>query len=211
MKLYENIRALRKALGLSQEELAILTGYTSRSSIAKIENGGVDLSQSKIEAFAKALHTTPQKLMDDDYTGYEDEDIYTKSGIDFFRIPLYSPICCGDGGFNEDNILEYVPVPSKGLSNPDNYFCQIADGNSMIDAGIDNGDLLVFEKVNRIDTGSIGCFCVDENTAMCKKYTVVNNIVMLMPMNSDYEPVIVDPLDSCFRCIGRLRKVIKDF
>lgn len=211
MKLYENIRYLRKALGLSQDELASLTGYTSRSSIAKIESGAVDLSQSKIEAFAKALHTTPQKLMDDDYTGYEDADIYRKSGIDFFRIPLYSPICCGDGDFNEDNIIEYVPVPSKGLSSPDNYFCQKAEGESMSDAGINTGDLLVFEKVSRVDTGVIGCFCVDENKAMCKKYTVVNNIIMLMPMNSGFNPVIVDPLNACFRCIGRLRKVIKDF
>lgn len=211
MKLYENIRYLRKALGLSQDELASLTGYTSRSSIAKIESGAVDLSQSKIEAFAKALHTTPQKLMDDDYTGYEDADIYRKSGIDFFRIPLYSSICCGDGGFNEDNIIEYVPVPSKGLSSPDNYFCQKACGESMSDAGINTGDLLVFEKVSRVDTGVIGCFCVDENKAMCKKYTVVDNVIMLMPMNSGFNPVIVDPLNACFRCIGRLRKVIKDF
>ena len=211
MKLYENIRYLRKALGLSQDELASLTGYTSRSSIAKIESGAVDLSQSKIEAFAKALHTTPQKLMDDNYTGYEDADIYRKSGIDFFRIPLYSPICCGDGGFNEDNIIEYVPVPSKGLSSPDNYFCQKAEGESMSDAGINTGDLLVFEKVSRVDTGVIGCFCVDENKAMCKKYTVVDNVIMLMPMNSGFNPVIVDPLNACFRCIGRLRKVIKDF
>lgn len=210
MKLYENIKQLRKRLGMSQEELALLTGYTSRSSIAKIENGGVDLSQSKIEAFAKALHTTPQKLMDYDYSDLE-EDIYKKSGIDFFRVPLYSPICCGDGGFNEDNILEYVPVPSKGLSNPENYFGQIADGDSMKDAGISSGDLLVFEKTSAISVGTIGCFCVDENKAMCKKYTIVNNMVMLMPMNSDFEPIIIDPVDGYFRCIGKLKKVIKDF
>ena len=207
----EIIKMLRTSRGLTQEELGNVIGV-QKSAIAKYEKGRVEnLKRASIEKLATFFGVSPSYILGINDGDQNEENMYKQSGIDFFRIPLYSPICCGDGGFNEDNILEYVPVPSKGLSNPDNYFCQIADGNSMIDAGIDNGDLLVFEKVNRIDTGCIGCFCVDENTAMCKKYTVVNNIVMLMPMNSDYEPVIVDPLDSCFRCIGRLRKVIKDF
>lgn len=63
LELYRNIKKLREEKGMSQDELARLTGYTSRSSIAKIEKGDVDLQQSKILAFAKALGTTPGKLM----------------------------------------------------------------------------------------------------------------------------------------------------
>ena len=62
-KLYENIKNRRNALGMTQQELAEKMGYTNRSSIAKIENGAVDLSQSKIIQFAKALETTPSELM----------------------------------------------------------------------------------------------------------------------------------------------------
>lgn len=61
--LYENIRARRLALGMSQGDLAQEMGYTSRSTIAKIESGENDITQSKIEAFAKALKTTPATLM----------------------------------------------------------------------------------------------------------------------------------------------------
>lgn len=61
--LYENIKKLREQKGMSQDELAELTGYTSRSSIAKIEKGLVDLQQSKIIAFAKALGVSPSELM----------------------------------------------------------------------------------------------------------------------------------------------------
>lgn len=61
--LYKNIKQLREEKNLSQDDLAKLTGYTSRSSIAKIEKGEVDLPQSKIIAFASALGTTPGKLM----------------------------------------------------------------------------------------------------------------------------------------------------
>lgn len=59
---YENIRRLRKEKGLSQKELADLTGYTDRSSIAKLEKGLIDLPQSKLKIFAKALGTTVQEL-----------------------------------------------------------------------------------------------------------------------------------------------------
>lgn len=61
--LYKNIKKLREELNMSQDDLARLTGYTSRSSIAKIEKGEVDLPQSKIIAFASALKTTPGQLM----------------------------------------------------------------------------------------------------------------------------------------------------
>lgn len=65
--LYKNIKELREEKGLSQDELAKMTGYTNRSSITKIEKGEVDLPRSKILAFAQALGTSPGKL-----TGWED-------------------------------------------------------------------------------------------------------------------------------------------
>ena len=61
--LYNNIKNLRLKLGMSQEELAQKTGYKSRTSIAKIEKGIVDLPQSKIPLFAKALNTTSTDLV----------------------------------------------------------------------------------------------------------------------------------------------------
>lgn len=63
LKLYENIKRYRMAAKLSQAELAKRTGYTDRSSIAKIEKGLVDLSQSKIKQFAEALGVTQGDLM----------------------------------------------------------------------------------------------------------------------------------------------------
>lgn len=63
LQLYKNIKMLREEKGLSQDELAKLCGYTSRSSIAKIEKWEVDLQNSKILLFANALGTTPGKLM----------------------------------------------------------------------------------------------------------------------------------------------------
>ena len=63
MILYDNIKKYRLEANLTQEQLAYLTGYGDRSSIAKIEKGLVDISQSKLELFAKVLHVTPGQLM----------------------------------------------------------------------------------------------------------------------------------------------------
>lgn len=61
------IRLLREKNNLTQDELAIKSGYTSRSSINKIESGLVDIPQTKIYAIASALNVSPAYLM-----GWED-------------------------------------------------------------------------------------------------------------------------------------------
>ena len=90
LTLYKNIKRLREQLGMSQDELAEKTGYTSRSSIAKIEKGLVDLQQSKIISFAIALGVTPSHLMgwDDQPTtmaAHFDGDEYTEAELEDIR------------------------------------------------------------------------------------------------------------------------------
>ena len=77
LALYKNIKARRLELKMSQDRLAELTGYKDRSSIAKIEKGEVDLAESKIREFAKALKITPQELM-----GWDDPDETEKMQTD---------------------------------------------------------------------------------------------------------------------------------
>lgn len=62
LALYKNIKARRLELKMSQDRLAELTGYKDRSSIAKIEKGEVDLAESKIREFAKALKLLRKNL-----------------------------------------------------------------------------------------------------------------------------------------------------
>lgn len=57
------IRERREALKMTQTDLAMLTGYSDKTAISKIENCHSDLTQSKILTFAKALHTSHQYLM----------------------------------------------------------------------------------------------------------------------------------------------------
>jgi transcriptional regulator with XRE-family HTH domain len=76
MNIGSRIKSRREELGFSQEDLAKLLGYKSRSSINKIEMGINDITQHKIVSFAKALQTTPAYLMgwDDDSSSMKKND-----------------------------------------------------------------------------------------------------------------------------------------
>lgn len=202
------IKMLRENKNISQEELGNVLGVSDKT-ISSWEINRTEPKMGIVHLLADYFGVSTDYLIKGDLS--KDAMIYSKLNIDFIRIPLYSTLCCGDGGFNEDNIIEMVAVPSKGLNPNLEYFAQIADGESMKDAGIGDGDLLVFERVDKVDNGVIGCFCIDLNKAMCKKYKEQDGMIILMPMNNEYDPKFIDPLNSHFRCLGKLKKVIKDF
>lgn len=89
--IYDRIRKLRKQLQYSQEQLAKKVGYADKTAIAKIEAGKVDLPQSKILLFAKALNTTTSYLMDGDESTIQtiaahfDGDEYTEEELEEIR------------------------------------------------------------------------------------------------------------------------------
>ena len=202
------IKMLRENKNISQEELGNVLGVSDKT-ISSWEINRTEPKMGIVQLLADYFGVSTDYLIKGDLS--KDAMIYSKLNIDFIRIPLYSTLCCGDGGFNEDNIIEMVAVPSKGLNPNLEYFAQIADGESMKDAGIGDGDLLVIERVDKVDNGVIGCFCIDLNKAMCKKYKEQDGMIILMPMNNEYDPKFIDPLNSHFRCLGKLKKVIKDF
>lgn len=74
--IYEKIKNRRIELGYSQDELARLMGYKSRSTINKIESGQVDIARTKIAKFAEVLKVPPSYLMgwDDDEGYYTDPE-----------------------------------------------------------------------------------------------------------------------------------------
>lgn len=81
MTIGERIKECREKLKMSQEELALQMGYTSRSTINKIEKGLSDVAQSKVIEFAKILKTTPEYLMglnNDDCLTFEEKTLLNK-------------------------------------------------------------------------------------------------------------------------------------
>lgn len=199
------IKQLREKHKMTQDELAHKLGYSSRSSINKIEIGRSDLPQSKISLAAKILHTDPAYLL-----GWEEN--LKPVEHEFEKIPVYPPLCCGDGYFTEDNIINYISIPKKMLQPHKKYFANYAMGNSMIEENINDGDLIIFEHTNIINNGDIGCFCIDENEATCKifKRDPVTSIIMLLPANNDFQPIIITSKHTGFKIIGKLALVINN-
>lgn len=201
MGIGDKIREKRTLLGMSQDELAEKLGYKSRSSINKIEMGINDITQSKVIEFANALNTTPAFLMDWEN---DSKQIPLRSPEPVREIFIYGDLSCGTGLFVEDSIVGHVTVPVAMLPNKSaEYFAQYASGDSMIDVGINDGDLLVFEKTPQIDNGQIGCFCIDDNVATCKKFSRSGGKIFLLPANDKYVPIPIEPENECFRIIGR--------
>ena len=81
MTIGERIKQRRIELGMSQEQLAHKLGYKSRSSVNKIELGGQNLTQPKIESIAKALDTTPDYIMGWDGSGKNDHRPLFRRGM----------------------------------------------------------------------------------------------------------------------------------
>lgn len=95
MEVGERIKLRRKELNITQDELAKMVGYTTRSAIAKIEANANGMLQSKLILFAKALETTPAYLM-----GWEDDNEITKKNDTIADIILRLR--------SDDNFMEVV-------------------------------------------------------------------------------------------------------
>ena len=200
----EIIKKLRERKGLTQEELAMKVGYTSATTINKIESGTNKLKQEKIKIFADVLECTVSELLGID----EINNLHPVSSMNIRKIALYDSISCGTGGFVDDNIIDYVSLPAEMFSSKKEYFAQYAKGDSMINANINNGDLVIFEKTSSVTNGMIGCFCIDDNTATCKRLSMTNGQIILLPENPSYNPIIANV--ETFKCIGKLAFVIND-
>lgn len=126
------------------------------------------------------------------------------------RLPLYTQIACGSAMFVGDNVEEYITLPVSLLHQNKEYFCQYAKGDSMIEENINDGDLLIFEKTSTIINGQIGCFCVNDNMATCKKFYKddTSAIITLQPANRKYAPIIVTVETMNFHVVGKLVLVI---
>jgi len=105
--LYRRIRTRRKELGMSQEELALKVGYKTKSSINKIELGQNDISQSKINEFAKALNTTPTYLM-----GWDANVEKVPMDTDTITIKVYGSVPAGQPIEALEDIIGYEEIPT---------------------------------------------------------------------------------------------------
>lgn len=128
-------------------------------------------------------------------------------------IPSIGTISCGFPLLAEENIEEYVRLPRSWIGSGDNVFILRAEGHSMINAGIDTGDLVIIRQQQTAEPGQIVVALVDEETATLKRYRprLEENIVELVPENDAFEVQAVDLRERSFSIQGVVIGVYKNF
>lgn len=179
LKLYKNIKQLREEKGMSQENLAKLTGYTDRSSIAKIEKGQVDLQQSKIELFAKALETTSRELV-----GW-DEPIQESlsKGI---TINILGRVAAGIPINAIEEIIDTEEITEE-LAQTGTFFGLKIKGDSMT-PNICDGDIVIVRQQDDAESGDIVIATINGDEATCKRLRKYTQGIELISNNPSYDP-----------------------
>ncbi len=122
------------------------------------------------------------------------------------RVPVLGTIACGIPKFAEENIEEYVKLP-VALFGKGNFFILRAYGDSMIEAGIDDGDLVLVRQQNYADEGQIVVALIEDEATLKRFYPEPKkHRIRLHPENAEMYEIIVD---NC-EIQGVAVKVLKD-
>lgn len=137
-------------------------------------------------------------------SGIETERIAKMRGGSF-NVALVGEIACGSPAFAEENITEYFSLP-EALIGRGNFFLLKAKGDSMINVGIDSGDLVLIRKQEYANPHDIVVALCEDSETTLKTYIPNGDTIILRPENDDMEDIIVEHCDIQ----GVAVKVLKD-
>lgn len=120
------------------------------------------------------------------------------------RVPLVGTVTAGQPILAIESIEEYLPVPIK--SKGKNLFALRVKGDSMINAAILDGDIVVVEQVPTAKNGDIVVALIGDE-ATVKRFYKENGHFRLQPENDSYEPIIVDEV----AILGKVYMVIRNY
>jgi repressor LexA len=171
------IRDLREKKRMSVEEFARRVGI-AKSTLSRYENGQRDFPINELGTYAAILDTTIEHLL-----GIEPRR-------ESARIPLVGTICAGDGLLAESNIEDYVHYPFPNKRQPD-YALRVK-GDSMIGAGIDDGDIVYMRHAQWADHSGqiVAALLGDGESGTLKRIKWgESSRVLLIPENPNYSPI----------------------
>ena len=120
------------------------------------------------------------------------------------KIPVLGTVTCGEPILAVQTTDEYFMV-SQTLFKGDNLFMLTAKGDSMINAGIYDGDKIVLRQQSSADNGDIVAALIDDS-ATIKRFFKENGHFRLQPENDEFSPIIVDNVQILGKVVGLVRK-----
>lgn len=106
-----------------------------------------------------------------------------------------------------ENIEEFVPIPSSTASSDDSVFVLVVEGDSMIQAGILDGDMVIVKQQNTANNGEIVVAMTEDDEATVKRFYKEENYIRLQPENETMDPIIVDQVTILGKVIGLYRHI----
>jgi len=120
-------------------------------------------------------------------------------------LPLIGQVAAGTPILAEQNIEEFIEVPALLRRSDDDFLLRV-EGDSMIDAGIHNDDLIVIHRQATADNGEIVVALVGDE-ATTKRFFREAGHIRLQPANDLYEPIILDQVELVGKVVGVLRRL----
>lgn len=120
------------------------------------------------------------------------------------RIPILGTVTCGEPILAVQTSEEYFMV-SPTLFKGNDLFMLVAKGDSMINAGIFDGDKIVLKQQSYADNGDIVAALIDDS-ATIKRFYKENGHYRLQPENDTMEPIILDQVQIIGKVVGLVRK-----
>lgn len=191
----KRVKALREQKNLTLKELAVKTGI-SVGFIGDIESGRGKPSLITLDRLVKALETTTDYLLDHTDNPHPARKLLPnvipvdKSSL--VPVPIYGIVRAGEPMFVNEEILGYEYVLKDDVKSG-NYFFLRVKGDSMINARICEGDLVLVRKQNWLENGDIGVVIISGEEAMIKRYYEQNGLIILKPENQAYRPQLYKP------------------
>lgn len=175
--------------------LGIKSTSTVHKSIAALEKAGAIKKQAGKRRAMDIVGSEPAKLQS---VADERDDV-----ID---LPVVGRIAAGTPILAEQNIEDSFPMPSRFIGKGTNFMLTV-HGQSMIEAGIFDGDYILVQQQDTASNGDIVVAMIDgmESEATVKAFYKENGHVRLQPRNAEMEPIIVD---DC-KIIGLVKGVFR--
>ena len=118
-----------------------------------------------------------------------EEDFY-RSSREMVNVPIIGKVTAGEPILAVENIEDFFPLPIEYIGNESVFMLRV-QGDSMYDAGIHHGDLVLIKKQNVARNGDIVVALLDDS-ATIKTYYRERGHFRLQPANDVYEPIIVE-------------------
>ena len=123
------------------------------------------------------------------------------------NVPVVGKVTAGQPITAIENVEEFFPLPERLAPSDEQLFMLEIMGESMIEAGILNGDLVIVRQQTTANNGDIVVAMTDENEATVKRFFKEKDYFRLQPENSTMDPIILQNVSILGKVIGVYRHI----